>query len=140
MDDLRDPVDPEDLLHHLYRQRTRLVSMDHGADDIPGENIDHHVRIEILALHRPGQLRYIPREHLPRAGGHQLGADPGRWPPARGGPGPGAGPTAAAPAPGSAHPGSGTSTTPSTGTCPRPAAGRRPATAAGPRTEASPAP
>src|SRR5665647_3559449 len=80
MDDLWDPVDPEDLLHHLYRQRTRLVGVDHGADDIPGVDIDHHVRIEILALHRPGQLRYIPREHLPWGGGHQLGADPGRVP------------------------------------------------------------
>ena len=36
MDDLWDPVDPEDFLHHLHRQRTRLVGVDHGADDITG--------------------------------------------------------------------------------------------------------
>src|ERR1035437_9514241 len=129
MDNLWAPMDPKGFLHHLYCQAARLVGVHDGPDDVTGVDVDHHVRVEVLALHRPSELGDVPAVNLSRAGGHQLGTDPGRV----------AGQPPPFPHLAVLTQDRRTSTKPSTGTCPRPGAGRRPATAAGPQSAPSPA-
>src|SRR5664279_3828787 len=62
----------------FHRQHTRLRGVNMGADNIAGENVDHHVTIEVGALDRAGQFRDVPRIHLPRTGRRQLRDRPGR--------------------------------------------------------------
>ena len=50
--DLRDAVDGEDLLHQFLCQNTGFVGMDVDADDVAGVDVDHHVGVEVGALHR----------------------------------------------------------------------------------------
>ena len=61
MHDLRDAVDPEDLLHHVHGQHPGLGGVDVRADNEPRMDIDHHVAVEILPLDRAGELCNIPR-------------------------------------------------------------------------------
>jgi hypothetical protein len=73
-------VDPERLPHHLGRQHRALRAVDGRADDVAGEDIDHHGADEIGALDRPSEFRDVPRIHLPRPGRDELWDLPGRVP------------------------------------------------------------
>ena len=72
--DLRDPCTAEDPLHQFFGQDTGFVGMDVGTDDVAGVDVDHHIRIEVGALHRTRELGDVPRVHLPRRGRDQLRA------------------------------------------------------------------
>ena len=54
--DLRDAVQGEDLLHHLFRQDAALVGVDGRPDDVAGVDVDHHVGVVVDALDRAGSL------------------------------------------------------------------------------------
>ena len=70
----------EDLLHQFLCQKTGFVGMDVDTDDVAGVDVDHHVRIEVGALHRGRELGDVPRIHLPRCGRDQLRTHLGRVP------------------------------------------------------------
>ena len=49
--DLRYAMQLEDLLHQFFCQNTGFVGMDVNTDEVAGVDVDHHVGIEIGALH-----------------------------------------------------------------------------------------
>ena len=71
---LRYTVHREDLLHQFLGQNTGFVGMDVDTDDVAGVDVDHHVRIEVGALHRAREFGDVPRIHLPRRDRDQLRA------------------------------------------------------------------
>ena len=60
MDDLWNPMDPKDFLHHLHRQRARLVGVNDGSDDVAGVDVQDHVEVVVLPLRRTVQLGDVP--------------------------------------------------------------------------------
>ena len=72
--DLRDAMHPEDLLHQFPCQNTGFVGMDVNTDEVAGVDVDHHVRIEIGALHWAREFGDVPAVHLLRCGRDQLRA------------------------------------------------------------------
>ena len=50
--------------------------MDLHSDDVAGEDIEHHVAVEIFALDRAGQFRDVPGVNLSVAGGDQFEESP----------------------------------------------------------------
>jgi hypothetical protein len=75
---LRDTVHGEDLFHQFLCQYTGFVGVNVNTDDVSGEDIDHHVRVEVGSFHRSGELGDVPRVHLPRLGRDQFRARLGR--------------------------------------------------------------
>src|SRR5271163_4576976 len=55
-------------------QNTGFMGMDVDTDDVAGVDVDHHVRIEVGALHRARELGDVPRIHLPRRSEERLRA------------------------------------------------------------------
>ena len=51
-----------------------------NSDDVAGVDVEHHVRVEVGAFDRPGELGDVPGVDLPWRGGHQLRACFGRVP------------------------------------------------------------
>ena len=76
--DLRGAVQPEHVPHHLLGEQPGLVGVDPDADDVAGVDVDHHVRVEVAALHRPGEFGDVPGVHLGWSGRDQFRHRPGR--------------------------------------------------------------
>ena len=66
-------VKPDRLGHEVFRQLAQLRSVHLEMNSAPGENINHHVQVVIRAPLRARQLGNVPRPHLVRPGGHELG-------------------------------------------------------------------
>lgn len=66
-------MDSERVQHHLFGEDVVLVGAHDRADDVAGEDVDHHVRVLVRALERAGEFRDVPTEDLTGAGRDQLG-------------------------------------------------------------------
>ena len=68
----------ERVQHHLLGEQAILAGVHDRADDVAGEDVDHHVRVIVGALDRAGEFRDVPRVDLSGRGRDQLGYFPWR--------------------------------------------------------------
>jgi hypothetical protein len=66
------------VLDELFRQVAGLGHVDFPADRLAGEDVEHHIQVEVQPAPGSFQFRDIPGPDLVRAGGDQFGPDPGR--------------------------------------------------------------
>src|SRR5439155_1069029 len=69
----RDPLSPAALLDQLSRQGRAFLVSDHPANDVPAEDVQDHVEVEVGPLRRPEQLGDVPAPHLVGSRRQELG-------------------------------------------------------------------
>src|ERR1035437_6609698 len=71
-------VGDDGVLHERFRQVAVLAWVYFPVNDLAGEDVEHHVQVEIQAAPGSFKLGDVPGPYLVRAVGDQLGPDPGR--------------------------------------------------------------
>jgi hypothetical protein len=71
----RDPLPGARLADEPFGERGALPMGHHPADDVPTEDVEHDVQVEVGPLGRPEEIGDVPAPQLVRPAGEELGGN-----------------------------------------------------------------